>query len=123
MKIKTSGMKTFHVHGQNGQKVEARQLATLTHYIDSVQFRFVVTELPGTLPAVTHRLSGKRVCGIELSTLAAARSDYSAAGKAALTRFVEARDASRIAQVLRAAEQAANALPRGIQARRRGGHP
>lgn len=99
---------TFMVAGPDGPKsIEAKQLATFAYYIEQVQFRFVVTELPGRLPDVTHRHSGLRVCGIELTTLSACRNDPLEAGKLALKRIIEAKGEARVASALRAAEAAA----------------
>ncbi len=101
-------MKTFGVTATlpDGSRVRipATQLATFTHYINNIQYRFVVTEMPGCLPVVTHRASGMRVCEISLTTLAAARHDARGAGILALTGLIEAKGADRVASALQLAE-------------------
>ena len=97
--------KKFKVHSTGSAELEADQLATFAYYLQSVQFRFVVTHLIGdALPAVTHRASGKRVCGIDYATLAACRNDPLEAGKLALKKCIEKHGEARVASVLRAAE-------------------
>lgn len=97
--------KLFPVSGSAGGKIQAEQLATFAHYIKSVQFRFVVTKIPGmNVAAVTHRASGNRVCEVPSITVQAALGDYQAAGRSALTKFIAGRDEQRVYDVLRAAE-------------------
>lgn len=79
--------KTFKILSGN-TKLEVPQLATFTHYLNNVQFRFVVTKIPGDVAAVTHRASGKRVCAIPDMTMLAALGDAAAAGKRALDALV-----------------------------------
>ncbi len=97
-------MKTFMVCGAEGAKLEAEQLATFVFYIQNIQYRFVVTKLPGDVASVTHRGSGKRVCQIPYMTVISALSDYAAAGKSALQELIKKHGEARVASVLRTAE-------------------
>ncbi|SPA25913.1 conserved hypothetical protein [Cupriavidus taiwanensis] len=98
--------KTFLVAGTDGSKtIEAEQLATFAHYIQNVQYRFVVTRVPGDNSiGVTHRNSGKRVCTIAYGSVAAAANDYKVAGLSALQALVTKVGEARVASALRAAE-------------------
>lgn len=96
--------KTFAVAAQGGRCVEARQLAAFTYAVCGVVHRFVVTELPGTLPAVTHRASGKSVCTISLAYQAACQASARDAAKLALARLIERVGAQRLHDVLTRAE-------------------
>lgn len=94
--------KKFMVKGVNGP-IEADQLATFTYYIQNIQFRFVVTKLPGQEPVVTHRLSGLKVVPVSVyATLG--RRDWVTAGKAALDALIEHHGEARVYSVLKAAE-------------------
>ncbi|SEJ85483.1 hypothetical protein [Achromobacter sp. NFACC18-2] len=96
--------KTFKVDTASGP-VEAAQHATFAHYIQGVQFRFVVTQMPGEhLPSVTHRASGKRVTSITVGDLSAALNDHKLAGKAALEAVIRRAGEARVRSVLAAAE-------------------
>ncbi|TES73982.1 hypothetical protein E2P84_20470 [Burkholderia cepacia] len=97
--------KKFMVAGLHGNRtVEAEQFATFAHYIQNVQFRFVVTHVPGD-PAicVTHRDSGKRVCAIPFASIQAALGDYEAAAQSALKATIERAGEARVRAVLSAA--------------------
>ncbi|SFD51628.1 hypothetical protein SAMN05216577_1285 [Pseudomonas citronellolis] len=95
----------FKVRTADGVFVEAEQLATFTHYLQAVQFRFVVTRLHGGRPAVTHRVSGKWIADIPQSTLAACRGDYRDAGKLVLIDVIRRQGEERVCQALKRAEQ------------------
>lgn len=83
------------------------KLATFTHYIENVQFRFVVTqENPLHRPAVTHRVSGSRVCYITPTIQAAALGDMLGAGKLAIEALIKEKGAARVFDVLSHAEKA-----------------
>lgn len=86
--------------------LELEQLGTFTEYINNARFRFVVTrELP-TLPiAVTHRMSGCRVCNISHLEQAASIGDIIGAAKLAIKHLIDAKGADRVADVLRRAEE------------------
>lgn len=98
--------KTFLVAGPDGAKtIEAEQLATFAHYIQNIQYRFVVTRVPGNNTiGVTHRNSGKRVCAIPYGSVTAAVNDYKVAGVAALQDLIGKVGEARVASALRAAE-------------------
>lgn len=98
-------MKTFLVADKNGQKtLEAEQLATFAHYIQQVQFRFVVTKLPRANEIVlTHRDSGARVCAIPYNSLIAAAGDHVVAAKGELQKLIERVGEARVRSVLAAA--------------------
>ena len=99
-----TNIKTFEVASAAGT-LSARQLGTFTHYIKGEQFRFVVTELPGELPVLTHRISRMRVCRITLTELAASRHNVVDAAKIALQKLIQNKGADRIHDVLRNAEK------------------
>ena len=84
--------KTFEVVIRNGSQIESRpawQLATFTHYILGVQYRFVVTKL-GTEPeTVTHRLSGMRFAPISFQNRLDAKGDIRTAGKLAVAEKIK----------------------------------
>lgn len=105
-------VKTFAVRMANGERKEAQQLATFTRYLKGAQFRFVVTQLPGELPAVTHRQSGMRVVPVAYSTLAACRNDAKEAGYLALTNLVADKGEDRVHDVLSRAESTGYPLTR-----------
>lgn len=87
-----------------GLKLE--QLGTFAEYINGVQFRFVVTREHASLPvAVTHRISGARVCNISHLQQAACLGDIVGAAKLALKHLIDAKGADRVHDVLRRAEQ------------------
>lgn len=97
--------KTFLVANSSGGKIQAEQLATFAHYIQSEQFRFVVTRIPGlNVAAVTHRHSGRRVCDVPSIGVQAAMGDWQRAGRNALEAFLASRDQQHVARTLRAAE-------------------
>ncbi|CAJ0901191.1 hypothetical protein R1479_04596 [Ralstonia mannitolilytica] len=96
--------KTFKVAGSDGP-IEAEQLGTFAFYIQNIQFRFVVTRLPGAPTAdVTHRASGKRICAIPFIALQAAVGDYIVAAKGELRNLVDRVGEARVRSVLAAAE-------------------
>lgn len=97
-------MKTFEVRNQRGEPTQAQQHATFTEYVQGERFRFVVTQIVGELPAVTHRASTKRVCYIKPIELAAALGDFEVAGKAALQEVIRDKGAARVRSVLDDAE-------------------
>lgn len=98
-------MKTFMVADNAGNKtIEAQQLATFAHYIQNIQFRFVVTRAPGiNTIALTHRDSGKRVAEITHNSIQAAVGDYKLAGQAALKALLDRAGEARVRSVLAAA--------------------
>lgn len=96
--------KTFQIL-VGGEKLEVPQLATFTHYLNNVQFRFVVTQAKGDVAAVTHRASGKRVCAIPDMTMLASLGDAAVAGKRALDALV-AQKGGLVYAALRQAEKA-----------------
>lgn len=96
-------LKTFTVPTVTGPQ-EAIQHATFTHYLQGEQFRFVVTQLHGEGLTVTHRLSGRRVCEVTYTELAACRNSAKDAGKLALAKFIDRIGAARVRSVLAAAE-------------------
>lgn len=97
-------MKTFAIAHLDGTRVDVPQLATFTHYIQGIQFRFVVTqETPIAPVCVTHRASGFKVVSVLPSELVAGRSDYVVAGKMALARLIRDHGEARVYTVLRAA--------------------
>lgn len=98
-------MKTFKVYTVDGVFVGAEQLATFTHYLHAVQFRFVVTRLRGGRPAITHRVSGTWMADIPQSTLAACRGDYRDAGKLVLLDIIGRHGEDRVYEALKRAEQ------------------
>lgn len=109
-------MKTFKVHISGGQFVEAQQLATFTRYLQGIQFRFVVTRMAGEQPAVTHRLSGKRVCWITHTEQAACLGRIKDAANLALDHLIQQHSEARLRSVLAGAEAAlvlTNDLPTG----------
>lgn len=90
--------KTFTVTGANGAKIEAEQIATFAHYVQNIQFRFVVTRVPGAAEmAVTERTSGKSACKLPVMTL---QSDALEAGKKALDALIAKHGAPRVRSVL-----------------------
>ncbi|WP_156509268.1 hypothetical protein [Ralstonia mannitolilytica] len=96
--------KTFKVAGADGP-IEAEQLGTFAYYIQNIQFRFVITKLPGMPTAdVTHRVSGKRLCAIPFTALQAAVGDYVVAGKGELRNLIDRVGEARVRSVLAAAE-------------------
>lgn len=99
--------KTFMVAGSNrARTLPAQQLATFAHYLQGVQFRFVVTQLPNDQVRVTHRASGSSVTAVEWSTLSACRGDHKGAGVMALKKLIDRVGEARIASVLRETEAA-----------------
>lgn len=80
-------MKTFKILTAGGFK-EVEQLATFTHYIQNVQFRFVITREVGAAPVVTQRASGYKVCDIPQSIIQAALGDYKSVGKSAIDALI-----------------------------------
>lgn len=103
MTIERFKPKTFTVPTENGPE-EAIQHATFTFYIQRQQFRFVVTQLHGGSLTVTHRLSGKRICDVTYTQLAACCNSARDAGKLALSKFIERIGEARVRSVLSAAE-------------------
>jgi hypothetical protein len=98
-------MKTFPIKNADGTTVQAEQLATFVHYIQAVQFRFVVTRGPGQqLPVVTHRASGLQVCALTVGDCMAALNDYKVAGQFALDNLIARVGAPRVRSVLAGAE-------------------
>lgn len=77
-------MKTFEVRTTGSGHHTAAQLATFTHYVLGIQYRFVVTRIGVLDPVVTHRLSGLKFCAITPANLAKARYDWRTAGKLAV---------------------------------------
>ncbi|KGC20292.1 hypothetical protein DM48_7853 [Burkholderia gladioli] len=98
-------IQTFMVADMNGgRSIKAVQLATFAHYIEGVQFRFVVTRLP--VPSsigVTHRDSGKRVCELSDDAIAAAAGDYVVAARGELGKLIQRVGTARMRSVLAAA--------------------
>lgn len=84
--------KTFEVAIRVGTELQVKpawQLATFTHYILGVQYRFVVTKL-GTEPeTVTHRLSGMRFAPISFQNKLDSKGDIRTAGKLAVAEKVK----------------------------------
>lgn len=81
--------KTFMVADEEGGRtLPATQLASFTHYLNAIQFRFVVTQLRGEPFMVTHRASGREVCLLPARKLVACRGDYKDAGKLALLDLI-----------------------------------
>ncbi|WP_396328518.1 hypothetical protein [Burkholderia anthina] len=99
-------MTTFMVADADGNRtLEAEQLATFAHYIQGVQYRFVVTKLPHEhVGSVTHRASGSKVCSLTVNGMLAALNDAKVAGEAELTKLIARHGEARVASVLRAAE-------------------
>ncbi len=98
--------RTFKIATPKGF-VEAEQHATFAYYIQREQFRFVVTrETPLSPFVVTHRKSGKRVCEITHTELAACINNKEDAGKLALSKLIERAGEARVRSVLAAAEAA-----------------
>lgn len=98
-------MKTFSIAQLDGTRLEVPQLATFTHYIQGIQFRFVVTqETPIAPVCVTHRASGFKVVSVLPSELGAGRSDYVVAGKMALARLIRDHGEARVRSVLASKE-------------------
>jgi hypothetical protein len=96
-------MATFKVKGEDGEMLNAEQLATFAAYVGAEQFQFVVTRLPHQFDvALTHRASGSRVVRISHMSIHAARGDFVVAGKATLTALVDKHGVARVAAVLRA---------------------
>jgi len=97
--------KTFMVAGQDGQKtIAAEQLTTFAHYIQNIQFRFVVTRMPGdNSVSVTHRDSGKRVCAVPFVAAQASLGDYKLAAQGELKKLIERAGEARVRSVLAAA--------------------
>ncbi|MDN7919217.1 hypothetical protein QZM99_14100 [Burkholderia gladioli] len=97
-------IQTFMVADSNGARtIKAVQLATFAHYIESVQFRFVVTRLPGPKSiGLTHRDSGKRVCDLPDDAIAAAAGDYVVAARAELGKLIQRVGTARMRSVLAA---------------------
>jgi hypothetical protein len=101
--------KTFTIYTADGAKKTVPQLATFTHYIGCSGYRFVVTqEHPHIAPVVTHRASGKKVCGV--TGIDAALGDYKVAGLCSLKDFIEQTGAARVRAVLSAAEAQATVI-------------
>lgn len=98
-------MKTFLVAIKDGETAPANQLATFTRYLDGVQFRFVVTQLPLEEPVVTHRLSRKRVCRIMRHQLACC-SNVKDAANLAINGLIHQFSETRLRAKLAAAEAA-----------------
>ena len=97
-------MATFAVHGNDGP-IQAEQLATFAYYVQNIQFRFVVTRLPGcNVAVVTHRASGKRVTDVPHMLVLSALRDYAAAGRRAMDLLVQKHGEARVRSVLAAAE-------------------
>lgn len=97
--------KEFLVAGLNGRTIIAFQLATFAHYIENIQFRFVVTQIPGAAEVVlTHRNSGRRVCAVPHISIQAAAGDYVVAARGELEKVIERAGAARVRSVLAAAE-------------------
>lgn len=96
--------KTFMVADAEGNKtIEAEQLGTFAFYIQAVQHRFVVTQIPGTATvALTDRASGKKVRTISHTSIQAALGDYVVAGKGELQKLIDAVGAARVRSVLAA---------------------
>lgn len=90
--------KTFMVAGADG-KIEAEQITTFAHYVQSIQFRFVVTRIPGAPEiAVTERTSGKSVCKLPVMTLQTnAKAAAVSALEATIAKYGEARVRSVLA--------------------------
>lgn len=86
--------------------LELEQLGTFAEYINNVQYRFVVTREHPSLPiAVTHRMSGCRVCNISHLEQSASLGDIIGAAKLAIKHLIDAKGADRVAGVLRQAEE------------------
>ncbi|KWN06343.1 hypothetical protein WT83_27045 [Burkholderia territorii] len=97
--------KTFMVADANRSRtLVARQLATFAHYLEGIQFRFVVTQLPNDQVRLTHRATGTALTTVEWITLSACRGDHKDAGIHALKELIERVGEARIASVLREAE-------------------
>ena len=103
MTIERFKPKTFTVPTEHGPE-EAIQHATFTFYIQRTQFRFVVTQLGFGAMTVTHRLTGKRICDITHTPLAACCNSAKDAGKLALSQFIERIGEAKVRAVLAAAE-------------------
>lgn len=102
----TTTYRTFKIQTANGP-VDAEQYATFTRYIQSEQFRFVVTrETPLSPFVVTHRASGKKVAEITHTELAACLNNKEDAGKLALSKLIDRAGEARVRSVLAAAEKA-----------------
>jgi hypothetical protein len=100
-------MKTFTIMTAEGPK-KVEQVGTFVEYINNVQFRFVMTREAPSLPiAVTHRISGKRVCEVTNSQLMASLGDVVGAGKLAIHGLIQSKTADRVYAILRAAEKVA----------------
>lgn len=97
--------KTFMVADKDGQKTLAtEQLATFAHYIQSIQFRFVVTRTAAdNTVSLTHRDSGKRVAVIPFTSIQASLGDYKLAGQSALKSLIGKVGEARVRSVLSAA--------------------
>lgn len=97
--------KTFMVADANRSRtLVARQLATFAHYLEGIQFRFVVTQLPNDQVRLTHRATGTALTTVEWITLSACRGDHKNAGVLALKKLIERVGEARVASVLREAE-------------------
>lgn len=87
-------------------ELQAEQLATFAAYIKGVQFRFLVTRLVGSnTVALTHRITGMRVCEIPMHSAISAAGDWIIAGRVALKKLLESKGEDRIHQALTAAEK------------------
>lgn len=92
---------TFITH----EGLELEQLGTFAHYINNVQFRFVITRESPLLPiVVTHRQSGKRVCAVTHTAQQAALGDIVGAARLCLRHLIESKGSDRVYVVLRQAE-------------------
>ncbi|WP_186276557.1 hypothetical protein [Burkholderia gladioli] len=102
----STARKEFFVAGTNGERtIMAFQLATFAHYIENIQFRFVVTQIPGAAEVVlTHRNSGRRVCAVPHVSIQAAAGDYVVAARGELEKVIERAGAARVRSVLASAE-------------------
>ena len=98
-------MKKCKVFGEDGS-IYAEQLATFTHYVKGVQFRFIVTRLENSNDVkVTHRYTGMSVCTVPHSTIAACLNDYADAGKSTIDALIKYKGDDRVYDVLRRAER------------------
>ena len=90
---------------ESGERVEVEG-RRFSHYVANTQFWFFVHKsLSGRNTNVTHFESGKKVCEITPTTLAACRNDKMAAAKLAIEALVAKVGAERVRSVLSAAER------------------